>query len=284
MPNDIASESREKFISARRKINRIKYALNLNPSVIVYGESQVGKSYLVRNLLSVKGQEFCLSDNDSNSYNFLEEINPRGEDKESTSLVTRFTTSLEVPEPSYPILIRLLNSKDLALLLIDSCFSEIGKRFKPLNIDEINSLVDSLVEHYSSHEVVQHNLIEDDMLDIKDYLTEYFPNYTGSQNIQDSKYWNSIPKIISKIPSHQWYKVIGILWANNTFFNDLYKGLVESLKMFDFANEVYCNFDAVVRKYGTLLNVTRLKQIVEEDYSKNQQDAEEFKGSCGHIL
>src|SRR5690554_2735835 len=81
------------FVNFRRQLNKKKYALEDNPAAAIYGESQVGKSYLVSSLLSRKGESFNVIDGNGNEYDFIRKVNPAGGGVESTSLVTRFSTS-----------------------------------------------------------------------------------------------------------------------------------------------------------------------------------------------
>ena len=83
------------LVNYRRKLNKKKYALEENPAAAIYGASQMGKSYLVSNLLSEKGAPFTVIDGEGKSYVFLDEINPEGKKKEATSIVTRFSTNFK---------------------------------------------------------------------------------------------------------------------------------------------------------------------------------------------
>ena len=75
---------------SRMKLNRINNSIKSKPVFALFGASQVGKSYLIKNLLSVDGNplEIILG---NQSYEFLEKINPPGGGAESTGVVTRFT-------------------------------------------------------------------------------------------------------------------------------------------------------------------------------------------------
>lgn len=84
---------REVFKNYRRKLRRIGEALSENCSAAAYGESQVGKSYLMSSLLSTPDAPFVI-ENDGVRYSFIDEINPSGGNntkQESTGVITRFT-------------------------------------------------------------------------------------------------------------------------------------------------------------------------------------------------
>ena len=66
---------REVFKNYRRKLKRIAEALSENCSAAAYGESQVGKSYLMSSLLSTPDTTFVI-ENNGKRYSFIDEINP----------------------------------------------------------------------------------------------------------------------------------------------------------------------------------------------------------------
>ena len=84
---------RKVFKDYRRQLKRIGDALSENCSAAAYGESQVGKSYLMSSLLSTPEMPFEIQ-NGGVSYSFIDKINPSGGNntqKESTGIITRFT-------------------------------------------------------------------------------------------------------------------------------------------------------------------------------------------------
>ena len=62
--------------TAMRKLNKKKYELESNPAAAIYGESQVGKSYLISSLLSEVGNPFSITDENDVVHNFIEKIKP----------------------------------------------------------------------------------------------------------------------------------------------------------------------------------------------------------------
>ena len=87
---------------------------------------KVGKSYLIKNLLSEREEPFYLVDpKDGAQYDFLEQINPRGNKTEATSVVTRFSAIVDILNPDYPIKVKLLTPKDIVLILADSYFADV---------------------------------------------------------------------------------------------------------------------------------------------------------------
>ena len=66
-----------KLVDCRRQLNKVKYAIADNPAAAMYGESQMGKSYLVSGLLSTPENPFNVVDQRGKKYNFIKDINPK---------------------------------------------------------------------------------------------------------------------------------------------------------------------------------------------------------------
>lgn len=265
------------LIDMRRKAKRLLFANSNKPSAALYGESQVGKSYLAKNFFSMPKKAFQIKDpSNGNYYNFLEEINPKGGKVEATSVVTRFSLDVNTVDENYPILINLARPLDVALMLIDSRLSELQKTLGYKEISEIKNSIDALAIQYSNSTNTQDVFGMDEVFDIKDYLERYFPISPITTRLEDAGFWQVIPEIVHKIPSNDWYKFLEIIWNENPQFNDLFNKLIGQLVLVNFATQGFCKFDAVLRKNGTLLDVNRLHQI---NNPENPADATEYVGT-----
>ena len=60
---------------SKMKLNRINNSINSKPVFTLLSASQVGKSYLIKNLLSIDGNPLKIIFGNK-SYDFLEKINP----------------------------------------------------------------------------------------------------------------------------------------------------------------------------------------------------------------
>ena len=117
----------EVFKEYRRKLRRIYAALEENCSAAAYGESQVGKSYLMSSLLSSPNSPFVIT-NAGKSYSFIDDLNPSGGNNakiESTGVITRFTLSKGDPAMKDYVKVRNLSVVDIILLLADSYYNDI---------------------------------------------------------------------------------------------------------------------------------------------------------------
>jgi hypothetical protein len=121
----------------RRRARIIARACERPASIAIYGESQVGKSYLVSTL--AKGNNSLVQVRiGGEERNFLTEINPAG-NKESTGLVTRFSISPPPKSTEHkPIYLELLSELDIVKILVNTFFNDVKhKSTLPLKDDSV---------------------------------------------------------------------------------------------------------------------------------------------------
>ena len=159
----------EVFKEYRRKLRRIYAALEENCSAAAYGESQVGKSYLMSSLLSSPKSPFVIT-NAGKSYSFIDDLNPSGSNNakiESTGVITRFTLSQGDSAMKDFVKVRNLSVVDIILLLADSYYNDIKiNQDCVLKYDEINKALEGMNSLWASKIVAQNEIDEDDIKDI----------------------------------------------------------------------------------------------------------------------
>ncbi len=150
----------------RRDIKRVKNTLEINCSVAAYGESQVGKSYLMSSLLSTPTNPFEISDGDR-KYSFIDEINTSGgnlSQTESTGIVTRFTTRQDNATPRGQVKITLFSIADILTMLCDSYYNDLKLDVEDQQeIDLTERLRNELKECIDREKGKQEFLTEDDL-------------------------------------------------------------------------------------------------------------------------
>mgnify|MGYP000434845651 CR=1 FL=1 len=271
-----AKEAYRTMVNWRRKLNKKKYALDGNPAAAMYGESQVGKSYLISSLLSEEGKPFSIKDENNIVHNFIEEINPPGGGSESTSLVSRFSVKYKPENPKFPVKAVLLTPADIVLVLCDSFYNDINLKTSQnlhlLSTDEINAEVFQLKERLKDSKEQQKYFGEDDVLDMQDYFKEYFQK---ADKVIDSKFFEEISLLLSKTRPDEWKDIFSILWNKNEIYTSLFEKLIIEYQKLNFALEVYLPVESVLYAYGTLLDVKRLREIytepdrIEPNYTAN---------------
>jgi len=264
------------MVNCRRRLNKKMFAFENNPAAAIYGESQVGKSYLISSLLSEEGKPFSFTDETGVVHNFIEKINPPGGGNESTSLVSRFSVNYKPIHPKFPVKAILLMPADIVLALCDSFYNDIkADHALILQTEQINSDISLLKERRLGRKPQQSFLNEDDVLDMQDYFKENFS--IKASNVLFSNFFNEIPLLISKARPDEWKDIFSLLWNKNTKFTNLFAALISEYERLNFSVFVYLPLEAVLYKHGTLLDVNRLKEIyaepnkIESEYKPDTQ-------------
>lgn len=256
-----------KLVNIRRQLKKIRFALTDNPAAAIYGESQKGKSYLVSSLLTVQNSPFYVIDSNGNKYDFKLDINPQGEDKESTSVVTRFSSNYNWINENFPVKVQLLSILDVILILSDTYYNDLNNH-NVNSISNINNDIKQIQENVKLSSTNQSYIGEDDILEIKEYFEKYFKSKTSI--VIGSDYFDVVSKNISKIPIHNWFNTFSLLWNNNPLITELFKKLLFKLEEIDFVKELYIPYKAVLRKHGTILDVRRLIEINSQEKGKEE--------------
>ena len=237
----------------RRAVKKIKFAMAENCSAAAYGESQVGKSYLMDSLLGDPKKPFEII-NGGKSYSFINQINSSGGNNskiETTGVITRFTLRCTNPQMKEFVRIRTLTVLDLILLVTDSYYKDVIRSDNELNTDDINNQLASQLPYWVDRSYIQNVLTEDDIMDVKEYI--------DSQRIADfarmSKFFEKVSAVIQHIRPEKWCDLFGLLWNNNPNLKDMFQHLISEYQKIEFLEEVYVPFDAVLREKGTLLKI-----------------------------
>ena len=261
VPEAEALSYKEKLVDIRRGLKKIQYALAEQCSAAAFGESQMGKSYLVSALLSTPDRPFRVTDGTA-AYNFLNDINPSlpGSTIEATGVVTRFTTRLREGEvPPGSVRVRLLTVTDIVLILCEAYYNQTD--YNTAHIPSSEALNLRLGNIHPSGGDEGHRLLgEDDVADIHEYLkTNGIIKKCGT--LEASNYFNFLLTNVERLDDTQIKDVVKLLWNGNEHISRLFDDLLAAYEMLGFSETVYVEFDAVLRRYGTLLDVTRLNEM-----------------------
>jgi hypothetical protein len=247
---------------ARRTLRHIQRSIGNKPAFAVFGASQVGKSYLVKNLLSVDGAPLTI-DLGGREVDFLKEINPAGIGAESTGVVTRFSIAHDPVEDGLPVRVKLLDPKDLALILCDSHFSDL-RGVAHLSDEAFAAHARQLLERYRGRPIVQQALVEEDVLDMRSYFVRHFDRHGDlAQRLERTGIWRALGEVVQHIPPGEWSHALSVLWSNERLLTDLYARLVEQLERLAFPAHLDARGDAVLRERGEILDVRTLRRMLE---------------------
>ena len=259
---DESREIRKECLTNQLILNRIAFANDFNPAVAVYGESQVGKSYLVDNLLTTVSRPLNIYDGTGKQYGFIESINPIGGGKESTSLISRFTINRYSDNADYPICAVMLTPIDIVLILCDAYYNDVKKQKFP-ETPEVKETVIELRKRYCGKTEVQ-NIIKDvDIFEIKDYFesTEFAKADSFISSLMTTEFFETLSECIKSINISEWREVFEYLWNRNPLISDVFDKLIATLKGLGFAKKCYIKIDPLLRKDGTILQVDRLYEL-----------------------
>lgn len=245
-----------------RSLTTIHRAVQKRPSIAVFGQSQVGKSYLVQNLTKPTEEKFLKIKVDENEpeVNFLTEMNPDG-GKESTGLVTRFTTKKTNTPKSYPFSVELFGQLEIAAILLNSFWSDLK--------DYDSTLEDFIVDDSKQllKELSKDNYYEDlDEYDIHYFVNYIYTNFSDSFLIRELKkenYFKELIEALGGIKYNDRWKVLQILWGNNKFITELFKMLSEGIADLAFSKEVHVDLNALAPNTTTILDVERVRELFE---------------------
>ncbi len=250
------------FKEYRRKLRRIRVALEENCSAAAYGESQVGKSYLMSSLLSSSDSPFVIQ-NAGKSYSFIDELNPSGGNNakiESTGVITRFTIAKhDTPMKNY-VKVKLLSVVDIILLIADSYYNDI--KINPdtiLKYDEINKALEGMSSLWGARIPQQTGITEDDIKDINDYVKDVIGN--NAAGVYQSNFCKVVAPIIQYVSYDKWVDLFSLLWNKNPEMSHLFSVIINEYKKLDFNTDVYVPFDAVLRDKGTILKIEWLDTV-----------------------
>lgn len=239
--------------------SKVSKNIDSKPVIAVFGGSQVGKSYLIKNLLSQKGQPFVIKNNNK-EYDFLKDINPPGVGAESTGVATRFTVTNEVKFEDFPIKIKLLSPKDILIIILDSFFLDLKKITSFVNSKSLDAHIKNFESNYATTK--QTVLSEYDILEIKDYFENHLSKHTILfEGLNESRFFERIGKIIDGFEFQEWNAIFALLWNKNEHLSALYSKLTASLSLLNFDTLAYLNFKEVLRGEGEILDVKRLKEL-----------------------
>lgn len=267
LTGDRKETSYDVIVKQRLKLKIIKEALNDNPAAVLYGISQQGKSYLASSLLSESESRFSIVDPGSNrAYDFVNEINPRGEGKESTGVVTRFTVCNVYKNKDFPVKVKLLTVADIILILCDTYYNDIASYVRQYKADEISEKIETIENSLNGRSNQQSILTEDDILLMK----SYFECHTKSKAsyILDSDFFKKVSRFIELTTINEWLIIFPILWNDNKHFTELFERLMRQYQMVGFAKEVYVKIEAILREKGEILDVVTLKTLMSDDDCK----------------
>lgn len=248
----------------RRHANRYEAAVPKRPSIAIFGQSQVGKSYLVSNLAKTpKAYSLMVKVPDTNeNVDFIEKINPPGGGKEATGLVSRFTTQDSYQAGWQPYELKLFSQADIVKIIANGYMSDITHYTYAINRDDIQKKIGNLAQTMS-HSVIP-GFSEDEVYDVKEYLNNKFRDNIFIRDLNTIDFWDDIAKVIPYIDPMSRWEILEFLWGEQPFFTELFRKLSGGLQEVNFLPTVRCDLDALTPQMDTILDVERLRELYKD--------------------
>ncbi|MBN2664315.1 MAG: hypothetical protein JXR68_11750 [Bacteroidales bacterium] len=249
----------------KRHISRYANALNKRPAIAIFGQSQVGKSYLVSNLAKTP-QAYSLLvkvPGSGDEIDFIKNINPPGGGKEATGLVTRFTTSDNYQNGWKPFELKIFTQADLVCVIANGYFSDITHYTFAIDREKIQKKIQELIVGKDKSE--RTGLTEDDIYNIKEYLNDRFRDHFLIRDLNTINFWDDLAQVVPYIDPLERWKILEFLWGQQPFFTDLFKQLSQTLSQIKFHKSVRVDLDALTPQSDTILDVQRLREFFSDE-------------------
>ncbi|MDE6272582.1 MAG: putative virulence factor [Muribaculaceae bacterium] len=257
-------DTKRSLIQNRINLKRIAHAASVNAGAAIFGASQVGKSYMGNYLLASKSTPTRIYNSKGGSVGFLSSVNPTGNGKEATALITRFSTkNLCGANPDYPYQIVMLSPTDLVLVIVDSYFNDIDGQIVP-DKEEIEAEIIRLDEKYASKPKCQDIISVDSIYEILEYFNGPYlskrPDF--KENLISTGFFENLGNLISSIPVDEWVNVFGFFWGHHPVLSEIFVKLIKATQRLKFSRKTFVGFEAIDKTEGTILHVDRLYELV----------------------
>ncbi|GAB4268355.1 MAG: putative virulence factor [Candidatus Rifleibacteriota bacterium] len=260
----------EKILQEKQvTVRRIRESAGRPLALGVFGASQCGKSYLVSEL--VRGGENALTvlinkpRQNPEPCDYLEDINPAG-GRESTAIVTRFTTRPYQEITGCSAYIRLLGVTDLIKIFLNGFLFECQSDFMP-SAEELQKIRYAF-RSFSGRNNVPGLLSEADVWDLQDYARRHFHNQF-LRMLEDINYWGIMNEEIRMLPTDQQISYLEWLWGKFPKITELFRHLVKELG--NLGGQVVGIYDdALLPRTNSIIDVQRLSALMKVGNRKCQ--------------
>lgn len=249
----LARDFRRDGLRARKLANAARRPM----CVSVFGPSQQGKSYLIASLARKEGKPTTIRFGDE-LRGFNRDINPDG-GKESTGLVTRFTTRPVTGLPGMPVVCRMLSETDIVKIMANAFMEDFDRdTVVPLEGAVIEASIAKLRTKAAAAPVGRLN--EDDIYDLFEYFERYFLNHPTHLALKPGA-WREIESLAPRLAIADRVELYGLLWNNTPTMTATALKLIQALAQLDFPEEACCPLLAVEPKAQSIIDVETMSHL-----------------------
>ena len=253
----LARDFRREGLRARRLANAARRPM----CVSVFGPSQQGKSYLIASLARKEGRPTTIRFGEE-LRGFNRDINPDG-GKESTGLVTRFTTRPVAGLPGMPVVCRMLSETDIVKIMANAFMEDFDRdTVVPLEAAVIEASLAKLRAKAAKDPVGRLN--EDDIYDLFEYFERYFLNHPAHLALKPGA-WREMEQLAPRLSITDRAELYGLLWNNTPTMTATALKLIQALAQLDFPEEACCPMLAVEPKAHSIIDVETMSLLGKGD-------------------
>ena len=240
---------------------RLAAAASRPMSAAVFGPSQAGKSFLIGKFITPPGKPTKVVFEDEH-LDFLSQVNPQG-GKETTGLVTRFSTAVSPTPRNFPVVLRLLREVDVVKILANSFLFDLSGAYAESSGSGplwISGKLDPLEARMDPREVPGFTM--EDVLELREYVEERLPAHRCSQ-LKDvaEAYWPRLERMLPRLRPADRVEALSILWGEFHEFNELFLELKAALDLLAHSEEVYAEMDSIRDTANGVLHVDRIYEL-----------------------
>lgn len=256
-----------------RELRSLQRAVENPASVVMFGQSQVGKSYLIHNIaknrttdrLEIKGGAGEVVD-------FIKDINPIGEGSEATGVVTRFKVGESTGNADFPFEAKLLSQLDIAAIAANSYNGDLTGQPAD-SIEKIRSVFESLPA-LSAQPIAGMN--EDEIAYFIDYCRSRFSGAAYIAALDRAGYFEEVQKTLLFLTDNQRLKVLSLLWGGVPFWSEFVEQAWRALAKLGHSRHAFLSRESVSPNSHTVVGVSRIYEQYDQElhstaYSPRQQ-------------
>jgi hypothetical protein len=253
----LARDFRREALRARK----LAQAARRPMCVSVFGPSQQGKSYLIASLARKNGRPTTIRFGEE-LRGFNRDINPDG-GKESTGLVTRFSTRPVHGLPGMPVVCRMLSETDVVKIMANAFMEDfLRDTVVPLEPAVIDATLARL-RGKAAHAPVG-RLSEDDVYDLFEYFERYFLNHPTHLALKPAA-WREIETLAPRLALSDRVDLYALLWNATPTMTATVAKLLGALEKLDFPEEACCPMLAVEPKANSIIDVNTMITLGQGD-------------------
>ena len=233
------------------RLERISKGLSLRPCTAIYGQSQVGKSYLVNRVLAKEGKPIYVKLGE-HRFDFINQINPVGKNQEATGVVTRFTTTSSLDD-QHPVQLRLFRPIEVIQILVDGFMQDV------CNQSQRNAFVNDAFVDWTPSSVP--NNLDQDFITTNE-LQEFEDFCERSGLSVPNEFWldtrENLGKLNSQVP--KLIERFKVLWGNREDLSRLGDLLLKEYQGKGLTEKIRADVSAILRERGGIVDVKALQK------------------------